>query len=99
MAADTQLSVLLLEYQALVRPGHWSVYRLNQWVSQGEGALIHQDRMVKLGEDRFHDLQQGEEIDHAIGLVQGTAKFDRHAVVMAVRIGALALVAAQRMSG
>lgn len=36
------------EYQSLVRPGRWSVYKLNQWVSQGEGTLIHQDRMVKL---------------------------------------------------
>jgi len=36
------------EYQGLVRPGHWSVYRLNQWVNQGEGTVIHQDRMVKL---------------------------------------------------
>lgn len=36
------------EYQNLVRPGRWSVYRLNQWVSHGEGTLIHQDRMVRL---------------------------------------------------
>jgi len=36
------------EYQSLVRPGRWSVYKLNQWVSHGEGTLIHQDRMVKL---------------------------------------------------
>ncbi len=36
------------EYQSLVRPGRWSVYKLNQWVAHGEGTLIHQDRMVKL---------------------------------------------------
>jgi hypothetical protein len=24
------------------------VYRLNQWVNQGEGTIIHQDRLVKL---------------------------------------------------
>jgi len=36
------------EYQALVRPGRWSVYKLNQWVAQGEGTLVHHDRMVKL---------------------------------------------------
>lgn len=36
------------EYQGLVRPGHWSVYRLNQWVQQGEGTVIHQDRLLKL---------------------------------------------------
>ncbi len=36
------------EYHSLVRPGRWSVYRLNQWVSQGEGTMIHQDRMIRL---------------------------------------------------
>jgi hypothetical protein len=36
------------EYQGLVRPGRWSVYKLNQWVAQGEGTLVHHDRMVKL---------------------------------------------------
>lgn len=36
------------EYSGLVKPGHWSVYRLNQWVNQGEGTIIHQDRLVKL---------------------------------------------------
>ncbi len=36
------------EYKKLVSPGQWSVYRLNQWVSQGENTLIHQDRMLKL---------------------------------------------------
>lgn len=36
------------EYSGLVKPGHWSVYRLNQWINQGEGTIIHQDRLVKL---------------------------------------------------
>lgn len=36
------------EYLGLVKPGRWSVYRLNQWVNQGEGTIIHQDRLVKL---------------------------------------------------
>lgn len=36
------------EYSGLVKPGRWSVYRLNQWVNQGEGTIIHQDRLVKL---------------------------------------------------
>lgn len=36
------------EYQGLVSPGRWSVYKLNQWVTQGDGVIIHQDRMVKL---------------------------------------------------
>lgn len=37
-----------VEYQSLVKRGGWSVYRLNQWVTQGENVLIHQDRMMKL---------------------------------------------------
>jgi hypothetical protein len=36
------------EYHNLVSPGKWSVYQLNQWVMQGEGTLIHQDRMIRL---------------------------------------------------
>ena len=36
------------EYAGLVRPGRWSVYRLNQWVTEGDGAMVHQDRLVKL---------------------------------------------------
>lgn len=36
------------EYERLLKPGKWSVFKLNQWVTQGEGTLIHQDRMVKL---------------------------------------------------
>ena len=41
--------------------------------------------MIDLGEDRLHDLQEGEEIDHAIDLVQRAAKLNGHAVVMTVQ--------------
>ena len=30
--------------------------------------------MIELGKDRLHDLKQGEQIDHAIGLVQRAVK-------------------------
>ena len=33
-----------------------------------------QHGVIDLGEDRFHDLQQGEEIDHATALVQRAAQ-------------------------
>lgn len=36
------------DYQSLVKPGSWSVYKLNQWVSQREGVMVHQDRMITL---------------------------------------------------
>jgi hypothetical protein len=41
------------EYQRLVRPGRWSVYKLNQWIMSGENTLIHQDRMVKIIPPQF----------------------------------------------
>ena len=48
------------EYQGLVRPGHWSVYRLNQWVTQGEGTIIHQDRLMKLVPPQLNPVSAGE---------------------------------------
>jgi hypothetical protein len=36
------------EYRNLVKPGSWSVYKLNQWITQGENTVIHQDKMIKL---------------------------------------------------
>ena len=41
--------------------------------------------VIEFGENRLHDLQQGEEIDHAIDLVQRVAEFDGHAEVVAVQ--------------
>ena len=48
------------EYQALVTPGTWSVYHVNQWIQKGEGTLIHQDRMMKLTPPKFSPNQPGE---------------------------------------
>ncbi len=36
------------EYQHLIQPGEWSIYALDQWVENSKGALIHQDKMLKL---------------------------------------------------
>ncbi len=36
------------EYRHLVKPGQWRVYKLDQWVSQGEGTMIHQDKMISI---------------------------------------------------
>jgi hypothetical protein len=41
------------EYRALVKPGKWSVYKINQWVVQGENALVHQDRLLRLEPPQF----------------------------------------------
>ena len=62
------------EYRALVRPGHWSVYRLNQWVSQGEGAMIHQDRMVKLVPPQLNPKVQSQQNNSSEGV--GTSRSD-----------------------
>jgi hypothetical protein len=37
-----------VEYQSLIKPGQWSIYKLDQWTMQGENTLIHQDKMIKL---------------------------------------------------
>ncbi len=49
------------EYQSLIKPGKWSVYKLNQWVNQGEGAMIHQDRMVKLVPPQLSPRKEGKQ--------------------------------------
>lgn len=49
------------EYQRLVRPGRWSVYKLNQWIMSGENTLIHQDRMVKIIPPQFSGESTTEE--------------------------------------
>jgi hypothetical protein len=36
------------EYRSLIKPGQWSIYKLDQWTMQGENTLIHQDKMIKL---------------------------------------------------
>ncbi len=41
------------EYRSLVRPGKWSLYRTNQWISQGENVLVHQDKILKIEPPQF----------------------------------------------
>ena len=36
------------EYQHLVKPGKWSIYKIDQWISGGENEMVHQDKMIKL---------------------------------------------------
>lgn len=51
LVSETQSTLdgsLPSEYQKLIEPGKSQVYRLNQWINQGENVLIHQDKMVKM---------------------------------------------------
>lgn len=41
------------EYRGLVKPGRWSVYKLNRWTVNGENTLIHQDKMIQLEPPTF----------------------------------------------
>ncbi len=43
------------EYRNLVRPGKWSLYRVNQWVAQGENTLVHQDRILQIQPPQFQN--------------------------------------------
>lgn len=36
------------KYKTMINPGEWRVYRLDQWVEDGENRLIHQDKMMEL---------------------------------------------------
>lgn len=47
------------QYQGLVTPGSWQVYKLNQWVKSGDSTLIHQDRMMRLTPAVFSPNQLG----------------------------------------
>lgn len=50
------------EYKSLVRPGKWSIYRINQWISQGENNFVHQDKIIRIEPPQFQpsgaDLSQ-----------------------------------------
>lgn len=41
------------EYRDLVKPGKWSLYKINTWVSQGENTLVHQDKMLRIEPPQF----------------------------------------------
>jgi hypothetical protein len=36
------------KYKTMINPGEWRVYRLDQWVEDGENRIIHQDKMMEL---------------------------------------------------
>lgn len=46
------------KYKDLVQPGNWSVYQLDQWISQGDNVLVHQDKMLKIVQAHFN-LKKG----------------------------------------
>lgn len=35
-------------YRAMIQPGAWKVYALDQWVEDGENRIIHQDKVMEL---------------------------------------------------
>lgn len=41
------------EYKGLVRPGKWSLYKISNWVSQGENTLVHQDKVLRIEPPQF----------------------------------------------
>lgn len=36
------------KYKTMINPGEWRVYRLDQWVEDGENRIIHQDKIMEL---------------------------------------------------
>ena len=36
------------KYKRLINPGEWRVYKLDQWVEDGENRVIHQDKIMEL---------------------------------------------------
>lgn len=46
------------EYKGLVKPGGWSVYKINSWVSQGENSLVHQDKVIRINPPQFQSPSQ-----------------------------------------
>lgn len=35
-------------YRALIQPGAWKVYAINQWIEDGDNRIIHQDKIMEL---------------------------------------------------
>lgn len=46
------------EYKGLVRPGKWSIYKISNWVSQGENSLVHQDKILRIDPPQFQPSNQ-----------------------------------------
>ncbi|MBC7429991.1 MAG: hypothetical protein H7336_15360 [Bacteriovorax sp.] len=36
------------KYKAMINPGEWVIYSMDQWVEESENKLIHQDKMMEL---------------------------------------------------
>ncbi|WP_413578586.1 hypothetical protein ACLVWU_08615 [Bdellovibrio sp. HCB290] len=36
------------KYKELIKPGEWKIYKIDEWVSDGDNRLIHQDQIVEL---------------------------------------------------
>jgi gas vesicle protein len=36
------------KYKAMINPGEWVVYNMDQWIEDSENHLIHQDKMMEL---------------------------------------------------
>lgn len=36
------------KYKAMISPGEWRIYEINQWVDDGENRIIHQDKIMEL---------------------------------------------------
>ena len=54
------------EYQGLVQPGKWSIYKINSWVSQGDNTLVHQDKMVRIIPPQFKGKGESEDFSQSI---------------------------------
>ncbi len=51
----------------------------------GRMARGQEHHVIEFGENRFHDPQQGQKVDHTAELVQRARELDSHAVVVAVQ--------------
>ncbi|QDK37923.1 hypothetical protein [Bdellovibrio sp. NC01] len=36
------------KYRAMVNPGEWKVYSMDEWVDDGENRIVHQDKAMEL---------------------------------------------------
>lgn len=58
------------EFKNLVRPGKWSIFKISQWINQGENTLIHQDKMIRLEPAQFRPNvetnEKGEKKDETV---------------------------------
>lgn len=48
------------EYRSLVRPGKWSIYKVNNWTLQGENTIVHQDKILRIEPAHFQPQTKTE---------------------------------------